>query len=124
MTGSAYPKAEFFFFPTKQTYSFTYEADLKEESLKWKFVRENNPNFSDKEQIWNRLGKTSYVTFSIDGNSCFSMQRYWGDVPYHDGSPRVGTRYLMGYYCFEGHQNLDKDRVEQITKLINVDYSD
>lgn len=122
--GSSFPRAEFFFRPTKIGYSYTQEAELEEEAVKWKFLKNKNIDFSGESDIWNSLGKTRYVTFSVEANSCIAMQRYWGETNFHDGTPRLGTRYLTGYYCFNGQQNLEKDRVEQITDAITVRFED
>ena len=120
ISGSTFPRGEFFYRPTKSTYSYTREADLREQIVKWKFLKNKDINIQSDSEIWNGFGKTRYLTFSVQGNSCIGMMRYWGETKFHDGTPRVGTRYLTGYYCFDAQENLNEARIEQITNAIGI----
>jgi uncharacterized protein YgiM (DUF1202 family) len=111
------PRAEFAYQTTKPAYSFTQENDLEDRTVVWNWIKKKSPTLSETDTIWNGYGKTTYLTFSVDGNSCIALQRYTGQ----NKNFGLGTIYLTGYYCGNSSQRIDKHRAEELISAISVD---
>ena len=115
-----FPRAEFVFQTLKIGYSYTQESSVVTQVNKWKLLKENYVEMGAESTIWNSSGKTSYVPFSIDGNNCVGLSRYFGETVFHEGTPRVGTKYIGGYFCYKGQHTIGEDMAEQLANAIGV----
>jgi hypothetical protein len=118
---SSVPRAEFLYQTARLGYSFTLETDLKDKAATWNWIKKKSPTLSETDTIWNGYGKTTYLTFSVDGKSCIALQRYMGQTKLHDGAPRLGIKYLTGYYCGASTQRIDNSRAEELISAISAE---